>query len=478
MRWDVALLGVLVSLALAGSASAQPADSPSSLGQPSTPSAGAEAAKTVELPDTLAGRALGKFLSAIADPKVELGEGDFDPLFIKKVPLAQVRRIVSDVRAGHGALDVVSVESDGDDLVTALVVGRTSGQEFRIPTSVDKQGRIRGLFLHPGANRSIPALKGFDELDTRMGDLCQSPAVAVARLVKDDEMMFVHRLNADVPLAVGSTFKLYVLSAVAEAVKAGTLTWDTPVVIRDALKSLPSGVMQNEPEGKTFTVREMAEGMISISDNTATDHLLFQVGREAVERELRKFNSKPEKSLPFLSTREMFQVKLSGDLERAQRYADADEAARRKMIAEGGEIATAKANIVLAAAWRRPVLIDSVEWFVSTEDACRVMAHLYKQSREPGLEPLRAILSKNPGLPLDKKAWAWGGYKGGSEPGVLNLTWVLETTATPPEVYLVSVTFNDTKRAVAEDKALGLVQRALGLVGQQAAKPEPAKTAP
>ena len=474
---------LLFALCLVASLQAQTTDATPPTPQPPPPHApaAAPAAVAATLPDTAAGRALGKFLAAVADPEARLSEDDFSPVFLKKVKMEQIRTIVRDLRAAHGQLDLISAEADGDDLVTAVAVGRKSGQRFRVPTSVDPEGRIRGLLFQPAPGADNPPIESFQQLDQRLAKLCQSPAVALYRLKPGDalELEPLHRLNADVPLAVGSTFKLYVLSALAEQIAAGTLAWERPLPIQESLKSLPSGVMQNEPDGAAFPVREFAEKMIAISDNTATDHLLHLVGRDAVERQLRAMNASPERSLPFLSTREMFQIKLSGNLDRARRYADADQASRRAMLASGGEIALAQPSLMLAAAWRTPVLIDRVEWFVSAEDACRVMAHLYRQSRKPGLEPLRDVLSKNPGLPLERKVWSWIGYKGGSEPGVLNMTWVLETgPAAKPDVYLLSMTFNDTRQSLKEDQAIGLVQRAIEYITKVIPPAPPTPAAP
>src|SRR5690606_27330832 len=80
-----------------------------------------------------------------------------------------------------------------------------------------------------------------------------------------------------------SVFKMYVLYAVAQAIEAGTLTWSEQLEITDDVRSLPSGELQNEPAGTLVTVREAAEKMIAISDNTATDMLIKRLGREQVE---------------------------------------------------------------------------------------------------------------------------------------------------------------------------------------------------
>ena len=128
---------------------------------------------------------------------------------------------------------------------------------------------------------------------------------------------------------LGSTFKLYVLAAVSRAVDEGRLAWDD-VLILDA-KSFPSGIMQSWPDGAPVTLHTAATLMISISDNTATDLVLRAVGREAVEAEMRMSgHSNPEKSFPFLTTREMFVIK-SSDI--GETYAAANEAERRAILA-------------------------------------------------------------------------------------------------------------------------------------------------
>ncbi len=84
-------------------------------------------------------------------------------------------------------------------------------------------------------------------------------------------------------LPLASVFKLYVLGALVHAADNGEIGWDDPVQIRDELDSLGGATSQEEP-GTDLSVRELATRMISDSDNTATDHLMDLVGREAVER--------------------------------------------------------------------------------------------------------------------------------------------------------------------------------------------------
>ena len=49
----------------------------------------------------------------------------------------------------------------------------------------------------------------------------------------------------------------------------------------------PSGSLQIEPAGTRYTVSQLADLMISSSDNTAADELSALVGRSAVEAQVR-----------------------------------------------------------------------------------------------------------------------------------------------------------------------------------------------
>jgi hypothetical protein len=219
---------------------------------------------------------------------------------------------------------------------------------------------------------------------------------------------------------------LYVLGAVVDAIDAGSITWDQSVEIVDRYRSLPSGVVQSDAAGSTRTVRELAELMISISDNTATDHLIGLVGRDAVEQAQRGYgHTAPELNEPFLSTRELFILKLDGMTEPGvlgppgQAYLAADTAGRRAILEELSDVSVDTLNV---AGWTRPIAIDGLEWFASPLDLCRALVLLQEDP-----EAAR-ILAINPGIPDAAGRWSYIGFKGGSEPGVLGLAWYLEAS--------------------------------------------------
>ena len=111
----------------------------------------------------------------------------------------------------------------------------------------------------------------------------------------------------------------------------------------------------------------------------------------------------------------------------------------------------------------KPVHIDTIEWFISTKDLCEVLVWLRDQS-EPGKDaaPARDILSVNKGLGPLAERFDYVGFKGGSEPGVMNLSFLIRTRAGRWIVF--SATWNNPQAPLEKEKFIGLVRSGLGLV--------------
>ncbi len=284
--------------------------------------------------------------------------------------------------------------------------------------------------------------------------LPRMPASCRAEVGADEECTPVAALNAEESLPLGSVFKLYVLGAVAASIADGELDWDQQIEVRDELDSLPSGITQEEPAGSTLSVHELALRMIEISDNTATDHLIDLVGRDAVENAVVDLgHSDSSLNLPFLTTRELFVIKADPDL--LARYSAADEAQRRELLAD--EVAGAPL-ISEEDFWVEPRGVTTVEWFGSPADICRALVSLDALADVPGLEPIAEVLSANPGP--ENVAASELFFKGGSEPGVLFAAWL----ATRPDGSRVAVVGGAADEASdVAPQVLLLLQRGLTL---------------
>jgi beta-lactamase class A len=411
------------------------------------------------IPDTPAGHKLAWVLRAIeAEGKVDKAEieATFAPSFLAQVPADQLTTVMAQL---HG-MQLVDAKADptGNKLVGHVTL---ADKKLRVQLALDEHQQIVGLLFTPDLGEKPTSWEAAEQALRASAPHAQ---LLVAELV-NDTCKPRHAVEPKLELAIGSTTKLYVLLGLADRIGAGKLTWETPIAIKDEWKSLPSGTTQNEPAGSTLTVRELANRMISISDNTATDHLLYTVGRQRVEAALRAAkHARSSLDVPFMSTRELFLLKLGSTPEQVDAYIKSSPAKRRTYLDK--TLAGKQPTLDGVDQWTGARNIDQLEWFASSEDLCRVMATLHARSRKPKLAPLLDVLSINPGIPIDKSQWPYIGFKGGSEPGVMNLTWLLRRA--DDRWFVVALTANsDAGGTVPEDKLLGVATGALELLAKE-----------
>lgn len=367
----------------------------------------------VAIPDSPAGDALLWLLdSAGTEPHADEVSERFDEPFLAEVPPEQIIAIVEGLGADHHLAEIL--HATDTELVAVVHFGELS---FEVQLAVEpaEPHRFVGLLLTPFVSAPDPPTS-IDDVGPAWSELAPFATLLVAEIANGECRPIVD-VSAERYGPIGSTFKLYVLGAVANAVEAGTIAWDDPLPIRDELKSHPSGTFQELPAGADRTVEQHARAMIELSDNTAADHLIDLVGREAVEQAVVDLgHSNPALNRPFLTTRELFLMKMGGVDDELDAYLNGDEDERRALLDSWSDRALPPVDQMPATA----TYIDELEWFASPNDLCQAMAVLEELSRWPGLEPLDAILTAPPALADAVDATMW--FKGGSEPGVLNAT--------------------------------------------------------
>ena len=113
-----------------------------------------------------------------------------------------------------------------------------------------------------------------------------------------------------------------------------------------------------------------------------------------------------------------------------------------------------------------PTDIDTIEFFASPDDICRVLAGLQQLAAQPALAPLGPILSANGGrIGLDPAQWPTVWFKGGSEPGVLTLGYL--ATNSKGQTFVVAAMLKDPAAALSPlvlPGLLAIVRGAFGLV--------------
>lgn len=372
----------------------------------------------------------------------------FAPAFLQQVSPAQLQAITRQITNAYGApLAVEEVTPTSAFAGTIAIRFEKAIGRGSIAIDPEAPHLVTGLLLQTfeavddsaaKIEAELQALPG--EVNAWFGPLNGSAPPLLA-------------LNAQEPLALGSTFKLYVLAALSRAINAGEHRWDEVVPL--SVRSYPSGVVQDWPQGSPVTLQTLATLMLQVSDNTATDQIIALLGRDRIETELRRTNPDAARSMPFLSTRELFMVKADPQLR--QRYAAANETERRQILAtlpkENAPLAQ-----VSAAFGGNPIAIDSIEWFASPEALRRLGQELAK----PEHATARRLMSANRNLGDEAAAkWAYVGYKGGSEPGVLNLTWLLQDKQ--DRWHLLTVGWNNPNAPVDTMTLDALAKRLLAL---------------
>ena len=363
--------------------------------------------------------ALERFFSA-----EELQEDWFAESFLDAVPFAQIPLIRDRMTADLGAYRTLRRD---DDRWMALY------EKGRLPAlaQVDAQGRFVGLrLLTP-----VPLVASFEELAERVGAMPGRSALLVS-VDGEDQLA----LAADEPLAVGSAFKLVVLKALAEEIEAGRRAWDDTVELGAEHRSLPSGRLRNWPAGSPLTLHTLAAGMIAESDNTATDALVHVLGRERVEQ------ADPSgRNRPFLTTAEAFRLKDPAHAEFLERWRTGDEEQRRRILAEMADLPLPSVDLFLG----EPRATD-VEWFLSARELCALIDAVAALD----------LTTINPGVVVPEEGERVA-YKGGSEPGVLNLTtWIRLADGREGCVCLT----REDEKAVDLEDASGLVAGAAELL--------------
>ncbi len=380
----------------------------------------------------------------------------FTPDFLAQVPPSQMTGICTDYFNKYGKLVRWNYLDSSKTSSAKVRMVLSKGFSVDMHIGIEESGNhlINTLLFGAGT----PQLKSLDEVVTKMSKLRGTTGFLVTKIASTG-FDPIAKWNPDTALALGSAFKLYVLATLLKEINSGQRHWNDVIYLDSASRAFPSGEMHAWPIGTPVTLATAATLMISISDNTATDLLIHTLGRKNIEAMLGEAgNAHASRDIPFLTTLEMFKLK-SKDLAMGKRYVELSPADRatyldrtvaqfpHDSVAFGGGVA----------------MIDKIEWFASPNDIANVLRYIRDNSASGEGARVRDILAINPGLSIDRSKWEYIGYKGGSEPGVLNLSYLLRARPSG-EWYVITGTWNDTEAALNEANFEGYMQRATELV--------------
>ncbi len=403
---------------------------------------------SAQTPDQYRARA-DQLLTVLKAPGDE--EAFFASLFLNAIPIDQWRGLTQSLRAQYG---------DPQGIAHIMAENSTSAI-----VDVDYARAIVSISLvlspeppHKAIGLRIIGTKAHDDNAAKLiADFATLPGHAALNAVRltDSGPLSLFGLHQEDTQAVGSEYKLYILAELARSIKAGERRWGDVVPLDR--KSF-SGRLSAWPNSAPMTLHSLATAMISESDNSAADTLLFALGREKVDAMVgASGHAAPSRMLPILSTIEAFALKQKSAEALRKRYAVADTKERRALLGSQASLLT-RERIDIAQVADRPVAIDSIEWFASPDD----MIHLLDLMRRTGGDAL-PIMAVNPGIGAgDAARWAYLGYKGGSEPGVMAMSFLGRTQ--DDQWVAVSGSWNDTAASIDNDRFVALMTRALNLI--------------
>jgi beta-lactamase class A len=448
------------------------------------PDARADSPTEITIPDSTAGEILTWVIEVLSGRSSEDVSGRFAPEFLELLPASLPEpRVVSAVRAAHETLFAsgearllrLQTASNGAE-ITARVVAVETDQEFELYVAMDpERNLVTGMLITPASGiAEIP--QSWEQIDATLTGMDGSLSVLVAKVGEGDALKDIYAIEPDRRLGIGSAFKLWVLGGLAELILEGGATWTEPLALDPSLKTMPIGALAIEANRHginptaEFPLSRYADVMISVSDNPATDHLIERVGRERIVDFMSRAHGMPELNMPFLSTGEFFKLKRGAPQAVLQAYIDAETPQQRQAVLDSEAYREAVISIPLAMRWQQdgPIAIDSVEWFASARELARTMLALRHLEAKEGMQPLARALRINDGIRLDDALWPSVAFKGGSEPGVLNLTYLADDA--DGETWFVSVGWNNSEAMLDED---AMIRVALGIFARLASDDMP-----
>lgn len=378
----------------------------------------------------------------------------FAPNFLQAVPTSQLDQIITGVNAQYGkAISIRSIAPND----------RNSGI---VKLNFERATATIEMVVNPNAPYLVSGLllQGFEvigddysDIEKEISTLPGKAGFAIHRLSNRQAPTMIRQYRGADQFAIGSTFKLYILAELAAQIERGRLRWSDIAPL--APKSSTLGGTEKWPEGSPLSLQSLATLMISVSDNNATDALIAFLGRSNIESRVRQIGHDDiNRITPFLSTAEAFSFKMRANDKLRSDFLKASEKEQQKIIIRNKNRLSID-NYDSREFANGPLYIDDIEWFASSTDIARTFDKL-RQSRDP---IVKNILSINSGIgPNDTRKWNYLGYKGGSEPGVISMSFVVQSRQ--GSWYSVTGSWNNSNKEVNQNQWVAIMTRILNIL--------------
>jgi beta-lactamase class A len=326
---------------------------------------------------------------------------------------SQVAPVVLDIQKKMGKIVSVRAVNLGSFLIRL-----ERGNEL-VNLELNEQGQIASIyFIESSLDNALKMLKAL-------------PGKTSVVIVQDGKTRLEQGVKE--PLATGSSFKMAVLNAAQQAVTSGKLKWETPITLKAEDFVVSSSVPGKKKAGETLSLREVADAMIQVSDNTAADTLIRLLGRESIEKYILPRN------IPLMTTKNMFELKHQNNTKLLEEFRKST-LEKKRAIFQKIDTAMPTPDLKLD----KPTALD-LEWYFTPLELCNLMNQVQDN-------PSMQI---NSGIAV-KADWTQVAFKGGSEAGVISLTTYLKSRLN--KRYCVSATWNDSKNNISEAEFFTMYQ--------------------
>lgn len=427
--WRNVLMALAAVLLAAGGARAQEHSDPP--GEP------------IEPPQTPVGRQLAWVVRVINGEAIGALPARFTPRFLETFSEAEVTETLTKLRdrifAGHRVgLVEIQEESENANALTGILNAAKTDRFIAAYLALDeKTGLIAGLEFNP-AGYSCRA-GDWETLQGDLGRMSGQVAFGAYELAPEPagegvpanalRLVGVYEFNERQPRAIAGAMQLWVLGALGEelaAKKAGGVKLEDEVALRPEWTCLPGGELSSRPEGSKVRVEELIRLMNEAGDTTATDHLVGLLTPATIESYVLARTRDARSSVPLLTLRQMFALKLAPDDAVSIDYARSNADGRAAMLAPDGDLATPEVKWDELETWNTPRLTGEVGYFCSARDLAGIFGDVRRLEQSAGLEQIAEGLRHDPGFEVDRGTWQSIAHKGGREPGVVSLAWLLK----------------------------------------------------
>ncbi len=384
----------------------------------------------------------------------------FADSFLAAIPPSQFVALTADMRVQIGRpLRLISSKAYSPTTASAEIEFEKATATVELRTSDTAPYKVTEFLIKPPVMKS--SATGSDSVSKIKSDFVALPGKAgfIIETLSDSGIQVNEGQSVDAQFAIGSSFKLYILAELASQIEAGERKWSDVVPLSN--RSFSSTATRGWPKNTPMTLQTLATMMISVSDNSAADTLLAVLGRGAVEEKLATIgHGDPDKALPFLSTVEAFALKSKANAPLRDRFLKANEAGQRTLLSsEASKLGFEQVDP--AAFANGPAFVDTIEWFASPRDIGALLNNIRRINNKTALD----ILGINAGVaPAAAAKWKYLGYKGGSEPGVMSMSFLGVTQK--GEWKVISGSWNNLVKEVDEGAFATLMARLINLSAQ------------